>query len=97
MRVLIATAMRPTPESFGPFCESLRVAAGERGLQIPEGILFTGGKNGAANLAFELVGGEEKLMDEFARAVTMALMPARWTTTTDSLPKVDTLDVGGEA
>lgn len=90
MRILIATLKTPTADGFRGFCDALRLAAEQHGFDIPQGIIYTGGKNGCANLAFELNGNSEDDQSEFANEVTFAMQPARWTTTTDELPAEDT-------
>jgi hypothetical protein len=93
MRVLIATATKPKAmDNFTELCSLFRAAAVEGGLRIPEGILWTSGP-GCTNLAFD-VEGDEDVAERFIKAITMQLMPAKWTTTKDSLPEFDTCNVG---
>ena len=93
MRILIATSAHPTSQiGFESICQQMRDAAADGGLTIPAGILWTGGP-GCTNLAFDLNGDDAKEQELFAKEITMALMPAQWTTTSDPLPDVDTCEV----
>ena len=86
---LIATSGIPkSQESFDSMCKNFRGAAKEGGLEITSGIIWTDGF-GCSNVAFEVTGDTteaERLLD----AITMALMPARWSNTADKCPDVDT-------
>ena len=89
MRVLIATATGPKDDTAGETVFRLiRESAKEGGLEVPDGIIWTGGK-GCSNLAFDIIGPDDKA-GRFADAVTMALMPSKWCTTQDDLPEHDT-------
>jgi len=89
MKVLIATSTIPkSEENFKEICALIRRAAIEENLTVVEGILWTMGP-GCTNLAFEIIGDEE-MAETFAKSVTMALMPSKWTTTKDELPTTDT-------
>lgn len=89
MRILIATASKPTTqEKANAFNDIIRDSAKEGNLTIPQGIMWCEGP-GCANLAFELIGDEEEA-ERFANSLTMHLGIAKWGTTTDSLPDVDT-------
>jgi hypothetical protein len=72
------------------FFAALREVAAHEKVTIPA-FLFVRGP-GCFNLAFEAIGADEAA-EEFANIVTMALMPAKWTTTADKLPDVDTIDI----
>ncbi len=92
MRVLIATATGPKNEgSFEQLTKQMRASAAEGNLTIPPGIWWTGGR-GCSNLAFDVVGPDDEA-ERFANALTMAFMPSKWCTTSDSLPDVDTCDL----
>jgi hypothetical protein len=86
MRILIATGC--VPKDFEVFCAKLRTSAKTRSLQIPEGIIWTDGA-GCSNLALDIVGDDE-VCEKFADHLTMTLMPSKWCTTADALPKADT-------
>lgn len=87
MKLLIATCTRPL--DFEGFCAQLRKGTAESGMEITSGILFTTGP-GCNNLAFEIAGYEcEDQASAFADALTMALMPAKWGTTNDTIPAED--------
>ncbi len=90
MRVLIATSAGPTGAAQTVF-DIIRKSALEGGLEVPQGIMWTHGP-GCSNMAFDIIGPDDKA-ERFADAVTMALMPAKWGTTTDSLPDVDTCEL----
>ena len=97
MRILIATATGPKNEgSFEELTRTLRECAKEGDLTIPQGIIWTGGR-GCSNLAFDVIGPDDEA-EKFANAVTMALMPSKWCTTSDALPIEDTceLEVRGD-
>jgi hypothetical protein len=68
----------------------MREAAEAEGLTIPS-FLFVRGP-GCFNMAFDAIGSDEAA-ERFANMATMALMPAKWSTTSDKLPDVDTLDI----
>jgi len=87
MRVLIATGKKAT--NFPGLCECIRESAKEGGLEIPQGIYMVPGP-GCGNLAMDIIGPEDEA-ERFVNALTMALMPAKWSTTSDELPEVDTL------
>ena len=88
MKLLVATATRPL--NFESFCAQLRRGTEESGMKITSGIIITPGP-GCNNLAFELAGYEcQEQADRYADALTMALMPAKWSTTPDNLPTEDT-------
>jgi len=89
MRILIATAT--VPIDFPQFCTMLRDSAKGAGIEIPQGIWWTGGY-GCTNLALDLIG-DDKTCETFANGLTMALMPSKWQTTRDCLPEADTYDV----
>ena len=92
MRVLIATAMRPlTPAHASNVFDIMREDASLNGLTIPPGIWWTQGP-GCTNLAFELVGPDDAA-EAYTYQLTMALMPAKCSTTADPLPATDTVDV----
>ncbi len=89
MRILIATATGPKDEtSARTIFGNMRESAKEGGLEIPDGIIWTGGK-GCSNLAFDIIGPDDEA-ERFAIAVTMAFMPSKWCTTQDELPEHDT-------
>ena len=88
MRILIATSAYPP--NAPPFFAAMREAAAAEGLFIPA-ILFVRGP-GCFNMAFDAIGSDEAA-ERFANMATMALMPAKWSTTSDKLPDVDTLDI----
>lgn len=98
MRILIATATGPKDETSAETIFGLiRQSALENGLEVPPGIIWTGGR-GCSNMAFDVIGPDDKA-ERLANAITMALMPSKWCTTTDALPNVDTceLEVRGES
>jgi hypothetical protein len=70
----------------------IRESASEGSLVIPA-FLWTGGP-GCTNLAFEILGDETEA-EHFANALTMALMPAKWATTSDPIPGWDSVDLKG--
>ncbi len=89
MRILIATASKPTSQAKADaFNAIIRDSAKEGGLKIPQGIMWCEGP-GCANLAFDLLGPDDKTK-RFADSLTMHLGIAKWGTTTDTLPEVDT-------
>ncbi len=90
MRIVIATLRRPA--HAGLLFKTIREAASEEGLTIPA-FLFTTGP-GCYNLAFEAVGGNAEA-ERLANGLTMALMPARWTTfaANEKLPEIDSVVV----
>ena len=90
MRVLIATSSGPAGKAQTVF-DIIRKSAQEGGLVIPPGIIWTTGP-GCSNMAFDIIGPDDEA-EKFANAVTMALMPAKWGTTTDSLPDKDTCEL----
>ena len=87
MKVLIATATRPKGYSI---FNLIRDMCTENELKVKGGFKWTTGP-GCTNLAFEIEGDDETA-EKLANALTMALMPAKWTTTTDLLPDVDEID-----
>ena len=90
--ILIATACGCTEEGFATICGIIRESAEtEMSLEVTSGIVITPGK-GCNNLAFS-VAGEEDAIEEFARQLTMVLMPARWSFTFDHPPEVDTYEI----
>lgn len=92
MRILIATATRPKDETSAEIIfGTIRQAAKENGLEVPPGIIWTGGR-GCSNMAFDVIGPDDEA-EKLANAITMALMPSKWCTTTDSLPDVDTCEL----
>jgi len=89
MRILIATASKPvTQEKATGFNQIIRDSAKEGGLEIPQGIMWCEGP-GCANLAFDLIGPDDEA-ERFANSLTMHLGIAKWGTTTDTLPDIDT-------
>jgi hypothetical protein len=70
----------------------MRESASEGSLAIPA-FYWTDGP-GCTNLAFEIVG-DEKEAEAFANTLTMALMPAKWSTTNDRIPSWDAVDLKG--
>jgi len=94
MRILIATATKfADANGFANVCQIMRDSAAETEMTIPPGIIFTPGP-GCNNLAFDLLGGDDDQCERYANALTMALMPSKWSTTADQLPDVDTCEVG---
>ncbi len=92
MRILIATATAPKTEGHVEiFFRAIRTLAEEGELTIPPGIIWTGGK-GCSNLAMDVIGPDDEV-ERFANALTMALMPSKWCTTSDALPNEDTCEV----
>ena len=92
MKLLIATTSRPRDNgNFRDLCSKLREAALESNLKVTSGIFWTSGP-GCYNVALE-VNGNEEACEAYADALTMALMPAKWTTTPDPIPNTDTCDV----
>jgi hypothetical protein len=92
MKILIATVRCPdNTEKFVSLCAVLRAVATQNDLIILPGIYWTSGKGTAFNVAFE-VRGEDKKAEMLADTLTMHLFPARWTTTNDRLPRIDTID-----
>lgn len=92
MRILIATATAPkNKDSAVTMFATIRECAKEGGLKIPPGIMWTGGR-GCTNLAMDVMGPDDEV-ERFANAITMALMPSKWCTTTDALPEEDTCEV----
>jgi hypothetical protein len=79
--LLIATSKCPNARTWPEFDQALREGAQQSGL-TPHRIGITDGP-GCANLSIEVEGTEEHI-DAFANGITMALMPARWTTTTST-------------
>jgi len=93
MRILIATALRPaTADKARTVFQMIRESASEGSLVIPS-FYWTDGP-GCTNLAFELIG-DPKEAEAFANALTMSLMPAKWSTTADSIPSWDSVDLKG--
>jgi len=89
MKILIATSACPqSEESFKGVCKGLRDEAIDRQVEIVGGIIWCPGY-GCCNVSFE-VEGEESQIERFANAITLALMPAKWTTTGDDIPEIDT-------
>jgi hypothetical protein len=72
------------------FFKTIREAASEEGLTIPAFLYTTG--SGCYNLAFEAVG-EDVKAEKLANMLTMALMPAKWTTfaANEKLPEIDSV------
>jgi len=92
MKILIATATVPLGEdNFREICSMMRSAVAQHGCEIPPGIYWTHGR-GCANLAFEFKGPDADA-EQFAKELTMVLMPSKWCTTSDPLPSADTCDV----
>lgn len=92
MKILIATTKVPRDNAgFVYICDAIRGVAKEKDLDVVGGILYTNGA-GCANLAFEVEGDDDEA-SRLANELTMAFMPARWTTTTDHIPSVDTFDL----
>jgi len=93
MKILIATAMRPTsPDKARTVFQMIRESATLTSLVIPS-FYWTGGP-GCTNLAFEVVGDDIEA-EKFANELTMALMPAKWCLTSDPLPEWDSVDLKG--
>ena len=93
MRALIATAMNPKrKDSASLFFAGIRESAGNLGLRVPLGIIWTGGF-GCSNLAFDVIGPNKEEEEDFINMLCMALQPAKWSITYDSLPDVDTCDL----
>ena len=91
MKLLIATATKPlSQDNFTAMCGSIRESAKEGDLTIPKGIYFTTG-SGCNNLAMELIGDDNEAK-RFADVLTMALMPAKWSTFADDTPTEDLCD-----
>lgn len=92
MKLLIATATKPlSAENYTSMCGQIRKSAAEGSLEIPGGIYFTNGP-GCNNLAMELIGDDAEA-ERFADALTMALMPSKWSTTADMIPDEDICDI----
>ena len=92
MKIVIATVKRPKAQpEFEALCAQLRHTAKEHDLIVLPGIWWTSGNN-CFNLAMEIRGDDDKAK-LFADAITMHLMPARWTETGGRLPRMDTIDV----
>ena len=91
MKLLIATATKPlSQDNFTAMCGSIRESAKEGNLKIPDGIYMTTGSS-CNNLAMELIGDEDEAK-RFADALTMALMPSKWSTFVDDTPTEDLCD-----
>jgi hypothetical protein len=75
-KYLIAFGGKPMPE----FLDSLRVIAASDGIDIKAAKCVPG--PGCSNLAILI---EEN--ERFINMLTMALMPAQWTTTNDDMPE----------
>ena len=92
MKLLIATATKPlSQDNYTAMCGQIRQSAKEGGLTIPKGIYMTPGP-GCNNLAFELIGDDDEA-ERFANALTMALMPSKWSTFGEPAPEEDLCDV----
>ncbi len=92
MRILIATATAPKDhESFANMCKSMRDSVADSPITIPPGIYWTSGR-GCSNLAFDVIGPDDEA-EKFANAMTLAMMPSKWATTSDELPDEDTCDL----
>lgn len=89
-KYLIATATKPKgDDNFKELCGLIRSSAEEHELlKVTGGITWVPGP-GCNNLAFEIEGDEAEA-EKFVSALTMALMPAKWTTTSDEIPEQDT-------
>lgn len=77
MKYLVAFAGRPKPNFVA---EVVRLAALD-GVEILGALVVPG--PGCYNLAYEVEGENER----FANTLTMALMPAQWSTTADDVPR----------
>lgn len=95
MKLLIATSAAPKDQAgFDKTCAIIRESLSEETphMHVTGGILWTPGP-GCSNLALELEGGTTEEQERFAHMLTMALMPAKWTTTKDPIPEVDTCEL----
>ena len=93
MRILIATGRKPDSlDTAKVFFADLRKAARDNELEAGPFLWVEG--PGCSNLAFDLKG-DVKIAEAFAVSLTMALMPAKWSETSDKLPTDDTVILNG--
>ncbi len=95
MKILIATSKQPPNQlAFDEVCKGLRDYFKQDNLEIINGIIWTSGP-GCSNLSFELAESNKPIenIEKAVNCLTMNLMPAKWTTTNDPLPAVDTFEL----
>lgn len=89
MYLLIATTKTPTAENYESFCQLITEAGTESGLVAFVYGLYDG--PGCANLVIHVETEDSDAIlraEQFAKELTIALMPAKWTTTmiSDEIP-----------
>jgi hypothetical protein len=80
--LLIATSKAPSRANFASFVEAVRDAGKDDNVSVGPVALHDG--PGCANLVLSVTGTEEDF-ERYANGLTMAMMPARWTTTEDTI------------
>ena len=84
MKILIASSGSPKPGTFDDFCRSLDAAAADFKVHILGYLLVNG--PGCYNHALD-VKGDDADCERFGNALCLALMPAKWCETQDSIPE----------
>ena len=87
MKALIATTR--VPKDFEAMCSAIRKCAEIVDCRIVSGIMWVPG-SGCSNVAFEVKGDNA---ERFVDSLCMALMPAKWSLTTEDIPLIDTCTV----
>ena len=81
--LLIATSKAPQKDQAKELAEQVRLCGAYGGVAV-QAQQWTEGP-GCANFALACMYEDPKQFEKFANVLTMALMPAKWTTTTDEV------------
>lgn len=90
--ILIASATFVPQDKWEGFCAAVRTAVEGFGGKVVSGIIVAPGP-GCNNYAFRINASDLDVIEDIANKITMALMPARWATTGDTVPEVDTYEI----